>query len=89
MELLFYSTNSLFINSNILKLRDLIIYKNIFFMHTIFVGNCTITMNNIFCKRFNKYRYSTFNYALPYINIHDIIIQYYFLVQKKYFPLQY
>ena len=31
-------TNSLFINSNILKLRDLIIYKNILFMHNIFVG---------------------------------------------------
>ena len=33
-------TNSLFINSNIIKLRDLIIYKNILFMHNIFIGNC-------------------------------------------------
>ena len=45
---MFASTNSLFINSNILKLRDLIIYKNILFMHNIFVGNCPKTMNNIF-----------------------------------------
>ena len=61
------STNSLFINSNILKLRDLIIYKNILFMHNIFVGNCPKTMNNIFVRIYNKYRYSTFNYTLPYI----------------------
>ena len=61
------STNSLFINSNILKIRDLIIYKNILFMHNICVGNCPKTMNNIFVRRYNKYRYSTFNYTLPYI----------------------
>ena len=59
--------NSLFINSNILKLRDLIIYKNILFMHNICVGNCPKTMNNIFVRRYNTYRYSTFNYTLPYI----------------------
>ena len=40
--------NSLFINYNILKLRDIIIYKNILFMHNIFVGNCPQNMNTIF-----------------------------------------
>ena len=53
------STNSLFINSNILKLRDLIIYKNILFMHNIFVGNCPKTMNNIFVRRYIDYYYVT------------------------------
>ena len=72
-------THSLFINSNILKLRDLIIYKNILFMHNIFVGNCPKTMNNIFVRRYsiykssikgvyNKYINSTFNYTPPYYN---------------------
>ena len=60
-------TNSLFIISNILKLQDHIIYKNILFMNNIFVGNCPKTINNIFVKRYNKYSYSTFNYTLPYI----------------------
>ena len=34
-------------------------------MHNIFVG--PKTMNNIFVMRHNKYRFSTFNYNLPYI----------------------
>ena len=46
MELL-SRTHFIFINSNILKLHDLIIYKNIMFMQNIFVGNCSKTMNNI------------------------------------------
>ena len=60
-------THSPSINYNILKLRDIIIYKNIMFMHIIFVGNCPKTMNNIVVRRYNTYSYSTFNYTLPYI----------------------
>ena len=60
-------THSLFLIYNILKLLDLIIYKNIMFMHNICIGNCPTTMNTIFVRRYNKYCTSSFNHTLPYI----------------------
>ena len=59
-------THFLFINYNKVKLLDLILYKNIMFMHNIFVGNCPKTMNNIYVRRYNTYSNSTFKYTLPY-----------------------
>ena len=41
------NTNNLFLSSNILKFKDLIIYKNILFMHNVHLKKCRTKQNFI------------------------------------------
>ena len=61
------NTNNLFLSSNILKFKDLIIYKNILFMHNVHLKKCPSRISLLFPTYNNIYKNTFHNFNLPYI----------------------
>ena len=61
------NTNNLFLSSNILKFKDLIIYKNILFMHNVHLKKCPSRISLLFPTYNNIYKNTFHNFKLPYI----------------------
>ena len=61
------NTNNLFLSSNIFKFKDLIIYKNILFMHNVHLKKCPSRISLLFPTYNNIYKNTFHNFKLPYI----------------------
>ena len=61
------NTNNLFLCSNILKLKDLITYTNIVFMHNVHLKKCPSRISLLFHRYNNLYKNTFHNFKLPYI----------------------
>ena len=59
--------NNLFLCSNILKFKDLIIYKNIVFMYNVQLKKCPSRISLLFPRYNNLYKNTFHNFKLPYI----------------------
>ena len=60
------NTNNLFLSSNILKFKDLIIYKNILFMHNVHLKKCPSRISLLFptYKIYTKILFIILNYLI-------------------------
>ena len=61
------NTNNLFVCSNLLKFKDLIIYKNILFMHNVHLKKCISRISLLFPRYNNLYKNACHNFKLSYI----------------------
>ena len=61
------NTNILFLCSNILIFKDLITFKNILFMHNVYLKKCPSRISLLFPIYNNVYKNTSHNFKLPYI----------------------